>query len=92
MYKAISVNDIPNASEYKLAWYEKDLNDFLETGYVACEIQIPKGRTPKLVYGGFQRAVRRTKAPVHVMKRGDRIFLLKKSAAPGAQNRKAARK
>jgi len=91
MYKAIKAEDIPNASAYKLAWYERDLNDFLETGYVACEIQIPKGRTPKLVYDGFQRAVRRTKAPVHVMKRGDRIFLLKKSAAHGAATPKGGR-
>lgn len=92
MYKAIKIDDIPNANAYKLGWYEKDLNDFLETGYAACEVVIPAGRTPKLVYGAFQRAIRRTKAPVHVIKRGDRIFLLKESAAPGVQDRKAARK
>ena len=92
MYKAIKFSDIPDADAYKLGWYDRDLNDFMETGYAACEITIPKGRDPALVYRAFQRTVRRTKAPVHVMKRGDRVFLVKKSAAPGVQDRKAARK
>jgi len=78
MYKAIKYEDIPSADAYKLSWYDDDLSDFLETGYAACEIVIPAGRTPKLVYRAFQRAVRRTKVPVRVMKRGDRVFLVKR--------------
>ena len=57
--------------------------EFLESGYDACEVDVPSGRSPASFCACMHKTVKRLDLPVAMMVRDGRIFLVKKEPSDG---------
>ena len=84
MIEPIKLSDVPMRAKNTANLVEKYLKDFWETSAVAGKVKVPVGRTAKNVCIAYRKAGKRLGLPILVMQRGNDVYVVKKSAAPGA--------
>ena len=84
MIEPIKLSDVPMRATNTANLVEKYLKDFWEPSAVAGKVKVPVGRKARYVTMSYRSAVKRLGLPILVMQRGNDVYVVKKSAAPGA--------
>lgn len=78
MLTAIKKEDVPNATRGKHGAYaRKTLVDFCNSGAEAAIVSFPE-KNVKTVYASLKKAQEREYFPVVIMKRKDKVYLIRK--------------
>lgn len=77
MLKPIDINDIPELSNGKGPW-ATIVAEFISSGLSAAECETEQARS---AYYGLYQFCKIRRLPVTVLKRGNRVFLIRKEAA-----------
>lgn len=78
MIKKINVEEIPSGYRQKRERI-KDILDFIESGASAAEVFSDSTKNGLSLYSSCLGAIRRNRFPVSVIRRGERVFLIKET-------------
>ena len=78
MFVPCDIEDIPSISRKHHGKYVEDLDRFIDANIPAAEYIIESGKDPAYVTRALFLAVYRNKYPVEIVRRKDRIFLVRK--------------
>ena len=82
MYKAINIDKIHGRRSYRPGKRILDVERFIASGEIACEIILEPGEKPSYVCSTFQQTIRRRqyyRDAVEAFMRGGRVFLVRKN-------------
>lgn len=77
MIKTININEIPAINK---GYVMQDIEDFLNSGVEACEVFACDGLSIQSLHSSYASAVKKNGYPIKVMRRKNRVFLVKKPA------------
>lgn len=77
MIKTISINEIPAINKGQVS---QDIEDFMNSESEACEVFGSETRSVNSLHACYYQAVKNKNYPVDVIRRKNRVFLVKKSA------------
>lgn len=84
MIKRIQAENIPDLfSGKKTKRYYSDIEEFLKSGFECCEHILEDGDKSYLAALGLRYVSKKVFAPIYVIERNGRVFLLKKEAHDG---------
>ena len=75
MIKPIDVNEIPGRKRWSRV--VADIRDFLKSDMVACEVVVEDGESVLNKQSAYNMAIKRDHFPVYIMRRSNRLFLIK---------------
>ncbi len=78
MIKKVNMEEIPTNYRQKRQ-RTKDILDFIESGASAAEVFSDSSKNGLSLYSSCLTAIRRNGFPVRVIKRGERVFLIKEA-------------
>ena len=86
MIRVVNRSDIPKKGGGRLLKYTSplhtDVSEFIKSGADCCEVDVPEGKPAKRYYQALVGLVHRCpdyKSACRVAKRGDRVFIVKRS-------------
>lgn len=81
MIKPCKLSEIPGRNCIRDQTIINDLKDFVATSAVAGEVRVPEGTKAKYLYAKYRKEAIRCKYQIDVMVRGERLFIVKRTAA-----------